>query len=56
MMIFHLKELLTNQKRSIGDSSLKKIHDYARIKDLSLFDASQEILKENILKQKLYKI
>ena len=31
---------------------MKKIHDYARVKDLSLFDASQEILKENILKPK----
>ncbi len=46
------ERIVNNPKRSIGDSSLKKIHDYARIKDLSLFDASQEILKENILKPK----
>ena len=46
------ERVVNKPKRSIGDSSLKKIHDYARIKDLSLFDASQEILKENILKPK----
>ena len=46
------ERIVNKPKRSIGDSSLKKIHDYARIKDLSLFDASQEILKENILKPK----
>ena len=46
------ERIINKPKRSIGDSSLKKIHDYARIKDLSLFDASQEILKENILKPK----
>ena len=44
------ERIVNKPKRSIGDSSLKKINDYARIKDLSLFDASQEILKENILK------
>jgi DNA helicase-2/ATP-dependent DNA helicase PcrA len=46
------ERIVNKPKRSIGDSSLKKIHDYARMKDLSLFDASQEILKENILKPK----
>ena len=46
------ERIVNKPKRSIGDSSLKKIHDYARVKDLSLFDASQEILKENILKPK----
>ena len=46
------ERIINNPKRSIGDSSIKKIHDFAREKDLSLFDASQEILKENILKPK----
>ncbi len=46
------ERIVNKPKRSIGDSSLKKIHDYARIKNLSLFDASQEILKENKLKPK----
>ena len=46
------ERIVNNPKRSIGDSSIKKIHDFAREKDLSLFDASQEILKENILKPK----
>ncbi|EMH79816.1 DNA/RNA helicase, superfamily I [alpha proteobacterium HIMB114] len=46
------ERIINNPKRSIGDSSIKKIHDFAREKDLSLFDASKEILKENILKPK----
>ena len=46
------ERIVNNPKRSIGDSSVKKIHDFARIKEISLFDASQEILKENILKPK----
>jgi len=46
------ERIVNNPKRSIGDSSVKKIHDFARDKNLSLFDASQEILKENILKPK----
>ena len=46
------ERIINNPKRSIGDSSIKKIHNFAREKDLSLFDASQEILKENILKPK----
>ena len=46
------ERIINNPKRSIGDSSVKKIHDYGREKELSLFDASQEILKENILKPK----
>ncbi|WP_440695275.1 ATP-dependent helicase [Candidatus Pelagibacter sp. HIMB109] len=46
------ERIINNPKRSIGDSSIKKIHDFAREKDLSLFDASQQILKENILKPK----
>ena len=46
------ERIVNNPKRSIGDSSVKKIHNFARENDLSLFDASQEILKENILKPK----
>ncbi|MEK9742185.1 MAG: UvrD-helicase domain-containing protein, partial [Pelagibacteraceae bacterium] len=37
-------------KRSIGETSLKKIHELARDKNVSLFNASQEILKDNLLK------
>ena len=46
------ERIVNNPKRSIGDSSVKKIHNFARVKEISLFDASQEILKENILKPK----
>jgi DNA helicase-2/ATP-dependent DNA helicase PcrA len=46
------ERIVNKPKRSIGDSSLKKIHDYARIKDLSLFDASQENIKGKYIKTK----
>ena len=49
------ERIINTPKRSIGNSSLKKIHQYARQKGLSLLDASQEILKENILKPKTVK-
>ena len=46
------ERIINTPKRAIGDSSVRKIHEYARDKKLSLLDASQEILKENILKPK----
>ncbi len=46
------ERIINTPRRSIGDNSVKKIHAYARQKGLSLFDASQEILRENILKPK----
>ena len=46
------ERIINNPRRSIGNSSLKKIHNFARSREISLFDASQEILKENILKPK----
>ena len=49
------ERIINTPKRSIGNNSLKKIHQYARQKGLCLLDASQEILKENILKPKTVK-
>ncbi len=49
------ERIINTPKRSIGNNSVKKIHQYARQKGLSLLDASQEILKENILKPKTVK-
>ena len=46
------ERIINTPKRSIGDSSVKKIHEFARKNGLGLLDASQEILKENILKPK----
>ncbi len=46
------ERIVNTPKRSIGGSSIKKIYEFAREKELSLLDASQEILKENILKPK----
>ena len=49
------ERVINTPKRSIGNNSVKKIHQYARQKGLCLLDASQEILKENILKPKTVK-
>jgi len=49
------ERIINTPKRSIGNNSLKKIHQYARQKGLCLLDASQEILRENILKPKTVK-
>tara|TARA_B100000575_G_scaffold192041_1_gene154974 strand:- start:354 stop:2033 length:1680 start_codon:yes stop_codon:yes gene_type:complete len=49
------ERIINTPKRSIGDTSVKKIHQYARQKGMSLLDASQEILKENILKPQTVK-
>jgi len=46
------ERIINTPKRAIGDSSVKKIYEFSRNKGLSLLDASQEILKENILKPK----
>ena len=46
------ERIINTPKRSIGNNSVKKIHQYAKQKGLCLLDASQEILKENILKPK----
>ena len=49
------ERIINTPKRSIGNNSVKKIHQYAKQKGLCLLDASQEILKENILKPKTVK-
>jgi len=49
------ERIINTPKRSIGNNSFKKIHQYARQKGLCLLDASQEILRENILKPKTVK-
>tara|TARA_B100000963_G_C22640211_1_gene679962 strand:+ start:1902 stop:4130 length:2229 start_codon:yes stop_codon:yes gene_type:complete len=46
------ERIINTPRRAIGDSSVKKIYEFARKKGLTLLDASQEILKENILKPK----
>ena len=40
-MIFLLKELLNNPKRSIGDSTLKNIHEFAKKNKITLERASK---------------
>ena len=49
------ERIINTPKRSIGNNSVKKILPYAKQKGLCLLDASQEILKENILKPKTVK-
>ena len=49
------ERIINTPKRSIGNNSVKKIHQYAKQKGLCLLDASQEILIENILKPKTVK-
>ncbi len=46
------ERIINQPKRSIGDSSVKKIHQIARTKQISLFDASLQMIKERLFKPK----
>ena len=46
------ERIINNPKRSIGDSTLKKLHDLSRVKNKNLFDTADEILNEDELKPK----
>ena len=46
------ERIINNPKRSIGDSTLKKLHDLSRIRNKNLFETADEILNEDELKPK----
>ncbi len=46
------ERIVNNPKRSIGDSTLKNIHEYAKENNLSLERASKNMLEKNLIKPK----
>ena len=46
------ERIINNPKRSIGDSTLKNIHEYAQKNNLNLEKASIKMLEQNIIKPK----
>ena len=46
------ERIVNNPKRSIGDSSIKMIHEYAKKNNLCLENASRELIQENLVKPK----
>ena len=46
------ERIINNPKRSIGDSTLKKLHDLSRTRNKNLFETADEILNEDELKPK----
>ena len=46
------ERIVNNPKRSIGDSTLKNIHDYAKENNLNLERASIKMLENNLIKPK----
>jgi len=46
------ERIVNNPKRSIGDSSLKMIYEHAKKNNLSLENASRELIQENLVKPK----
>ena len=46
------ERIINNPKRSIGDSTLKNIHEYAKDNKLNLERASIKMLEENLIKPK----
>ncbi len=46
------ERIVNNPKRSIGDSTLKNIHEYAKKNNLSLERASIKMLEQNLIKPK----
>jgi len=46
------ERIINNPKRSIGDSSLKMIFEYAKKNNLCLEKASRELIQENLVKPK----
>jgi len=46
------ERIVNNPKRSIGDSTIKTIHDYQKKYSLSLEDSSRKMMQENLFKPK----
>ena len=46
------ERIVNNPKRSIGDSSIKMIHEYAKKNNLCLENASRKLIQENSVKPK----
>ncbi len=46
------ERIVNNPKRSIGDSTLKNIHEFAKINNLNLERASIKMLEQNLVKPK----
>ena len=46
------ERVVNNPKRSIGESTIKSIYDYAKNKSLSLEVASRKMIEENLIKPK----
>ncbi|WP_440908242.1 ATP-dependent helicase [Candidatus Pelagibacter sp.] len=46
------ERIVNNPKRSIGDSTLKNIHEYAKENNLNLERASNKMLEQNLIKPK----
>jgi DNA helicase II / ATP-dependent DNA helicase PcrA len=46
------ERIVNNPKRSIGDSTLKAIHECAKVNNLSLELASKKMIEENLIKPK----
>ena len=46
------ERIINNPKRSIGDSTLKKLHELSRTRNKNLFETADEILNEDELKPK----
>ena len=46
------ERIINNPKSSIGDSTLKKLHDLSRTRNKNLFETADEILNEDELKPK----
>ncbi len=46
------ERIVNNPKRSIGESTIKQIHEYAKNKSLNLESASKKMIQENLIKPK----
>ncbi|WP_440927339.1 ATP-dependent helicase [Candidatus Pelagibacter sp.] len=46
------ERIVNNPKRSIGDSTLKSIHEFAKVNNLNLERASIKMLEQNLIKPK----
>ncbi len=46
------ERIINNPKRSIGDNSLKQIHEFAKINSSSLEFASRKMIEQNLIKPK----
>ena len=46
------ERIVNNPKRSIGESTLKSIHEYSKKNSLSLENSSKKMISENLIKPK----